>query len=358
MTYRSLLETSACALAALAVAACGKSPAATTTPPAPADKNAPAAAPGAPTETAAIPDAPTNTSGIPKATAAVATVNGKDISAERFNIEFVRLVGRSTKVPADRLRRIAQNVLNRLIDQELRDQAIRNENVQLSETDFDEAWREFTARFRKPDGTFDEAALESELARTHTTIAAMKEQVRQQRLGHKLVEKLGRVDVSEADLKSYYDQNPSAWVEAPSREVRPILIRVPADATEAQRAVLSEKAEAASAALRKGEDFETVAKKYSEGPLAPIHLTRASAQPELEPVAFELRVGEVSKPVKTRWGWYILRLIEKNEERTRSYAEVREEIRNQLTTRRTFTEERRIFQELRKKAEIVEKLPF
>ena len=94
------------------------------------------------------------------------------------------------------------------------------------------------------------------------------------------------------------------------------------------------------------------------GPLPPLHLTRMSAEAELEPVAFQLKVGEVSKPIKTRWGWYVLRLIEKNEERTRPYNEVRDEIRAQLTTRRGYTEERRILVELRKKAEVVEKLPF
>ena len=87
-------------------------------------------------------------------------------------------------------------------------------------------------------------------------------------------------------------------------------------------------------------------------------MTRSSAEPELGPIAFQLKVGEVSKPVKTRWGWYVLRLIEKNEERTRPYPECRDEIRAQLTTRRGYTEERRILVELRKKAEVVEKLPF
>ena len=320
----------------------------------PAEASAP---PAAATETgAAAPNV--NANGVPKAVGPVATVNGRDIPAEKFNGEFERLVGRSTKVPADRMRRIAQNVLTRLIEQELREQAIRNENITLTDAEFDDAWREFTARFRKADGRFDEAALNAEIARAHGNLASMQAQVRAQRLAHKLVEKLGKVEISEPDLRGFYDMNPSAWVEAASRDVRPILLRVAPDATEAVKREVEDKALAAATALRKGQDFEQVAKQFSEGALPPMHLTRASAEPELEAAAFALKVGEVSKPIRTRWGWYVIRLIEKNEERTRAYNEVREEIRNQLQSRRSYTEERRILQELRKQAEVVEKLPF
>ncbi len=352
------------ALAVLAVAlvpACNRAPASA---PAPAGAVAKmtadgAAAPAAVTETAGAAPAPSvNANGVPRAVGPVATVNGRDIQPDRFNAEFERLVGRSTKVPADRLRRIAMNVLNRLIDQELREQAIRNENITLTEGEFEDAWKDFTLRFRKGDGRFDEAALTAELERSHLTLEQMRDQVRQQRLGAKLVQKLGKVEVSEADSKAYYDMNPSAWLEPASRDLRPILVRVAPDASADVQQKALQKAEAASEALKKGQDFEQVARQFSEGPLPPLHLTRSSAEPELGPIAFQLKVGEVSKPVKTRWGWYVLRLIEKNEERTRPYPECRDEIRAQLTTRRGYTEERRILVELRKKAEVVEKLPF
>jgi hypothetical protein len=42
----------------------------------------------------------------------------------------------------------------------------------------------------------------------------------------------------------------------------------------------------------------------------------------------------------------------------RAYAEVRDDIRRSLIARKSFLEDRRILQELRKKADVVEKLPF
>ena len=65
--------------------------------------------------------------------------------------------------------------------------------------------------------------------------------------------------------------------------------------------------------------------------LAPIHLTRSSSEQDLARAAFSLKVGEISKPIQTRWGWYVLRLVEKNDQRVRSYDEVNDEIRKTLS---------------------------
>jgi len=289
----------------------------------------------------------------------VATVNGRDIPAERFNREFDKLVGTGARVPSDRLQRIARNILGKLIETELREQAIRTQNVTLTEAEFEAAYKEFTVRFEDQDGRFDEAAFLSELQRTRRTIDQLKAQIREQRLARKLVEKLGKVEVDEADLKAFYDNNPSAWVEPASRDVRPILVRVANDATADQKKTAEERAQKASAALRKGGDFEQLAREFGgDVVMAPMHLPRNSGEPELEAVAFALKVGEVSQPVRTRWGWYVLRLLEKNDQRARSFSEVREEIRRTLTARRVYLEDRRIVQELRRKAEVIEKLPF
>lgn len=350
-------------LAAGAIAACSRPtpPAATAAParPGPAvTAEEPAAA--SPTTAAVEAAAPTaGAAAYTKPTGPVASVNGRDIGPERFNAEMDKLIGHGARIPPDRLQRIARNILARLVEAELRDQAIREHGIELTDSEFDEAWREFTARFMDAEGRLDEQRMRSELQRSRQTLEQVKQQIRDQRLTRKLVEKLGKVEVSEADLRAFYDGNPSAWVEAASRDVRPIVIRVPQEASAEVAAKGEERAKQAYQALKKGGDFEQIARQFGDGdPPAPLHLVRGSSAPELEKAAFELKVGEVSPPVRTRWGWYVLRLIEKNEQRVRPYPEVREEIRRTLTARRSYLEERRILQELRRKAEVVEKLPY
>ena len=318
-----------------------------------------AATAGAAAEGAAAP-APANPNlpGYVRPEGAVATVNGHDIPAEKFNAEFDKLVGGGTRVPADRVQRIARNILQKLVEHELREQAIVNEHIELTEPEFEEAFKEYQSRYVDAEGHFAEAQMQTDLQRAHQTIDEIKAQIREQRLARKLVEKTMKIEISEADIKAFYDQNPSAWVEPPSREVRPIIVRVATEATTAERKAAEDKAQEASKALKKGGDFEQIALQFGEQPLPPIHLTRGSQELELEQAAFAMKVGEVSAPIKTRWGYYVLRLIEKNEQRTRPFVEVHDEIRKTLASRRFYLEDRRMVQELRKKADIVDKLPF
>lgn len=71
--------------------------------------------------------------------------------------------------------------------------------------------------------------------------------------------------------------------------------------------------------LQQGEDFELLAKQFSEdknsaskgGLLAPFSAGQLSAQ-EFEDAAYGLEnIGDVSKPVKTQYGWHILKLYDK-----------------------------------------------
>jgi parvulin-like peptidyl-prolyl isomerase len=313
---------------------------------------APAPLPAAPTTTDAADDA------FVRPTGPVATVNGRDIAADKFNGEFDRLVGTGSRIPAERLRKIARNLLNRLVDQELRAQAIRADGLTLTDEEFDEAWREHTARWTSSDGRFDDVRFQSDLARTHTTAQELRGHVRDLRLARKLVERQGKIEVKEADLRAFYDHNPSAWQQPASRMVRPVLVRVAPRTTPEQVAEAEAKAREVVQALRKGEDFEQVAAKHGSGALPPIQLVRGSSESELEAVAFALKLGAVSEPVRTRWGFYVLRLLEKNDERVRPYAEVRAEIRRTLTVRRQYLEDRRLVQGLRQTAHIVEHAKF
>ncbi|MEY3012930.1 MAG: hypothetical protein RIT45_1665 [Pseudomonadota bacterium] len=287
----------------------------------------------------------------------VATVNGRDIQADRFNAEFDRMVGRGVRIPADRIKHIARSILARLIDEELRQQAIIRENITLTEPEFESAYKEYTSRFVDTEGRFDESQFRATLERNRLDVEELKEQIRRETLARKLVDKLGVITVEEGELRSFYDQNSSAWVEDESRDVRPILVPIGPGGREAEETARV-KAEAASHALREGGDFEQIAQQYGDRPRAPIHLLRTSPETELARAAFELKVGEVSHPIRTRWGFFVVRLIEKNDSRMRPYEEVRDEIKSRIRERKVYLEGLRIVRDMRKDAEIIEKLPF
>ena len=299
-----------------------------------------------------------NLPGFVRPTGPVATVNGRAIAADRFNAEFDRLIGTGAKVPRDRIKHIARNILGKLVERELRHQAIVKENISLTDAEFEAAFGEYRGRFVDADGRFNEVQFKANLERSRMSLDDLKSQIREQRLARKLVDKIGKLQLTVKEAREFYDNNPSAWVENESRDVRPIMLRVGPEGSDKDKANAKEKALLASTELGAGEDFERVSKRVSGTVLAPIHLTRSSAEQELARAAFELKVGEVSKPIQTRWGWYVLRLIEKNNQRVRPFDEVEPEIRKTLRGRKFYLEDRRIVQELRQAATIEETLPF
>lgn len=68
--------------------------------------------------------------------------------------------------------------------------------------------------------------------------------------------------------------------------------------------------------ITEGESFEALASKYSKCPSSEKggdlgYFNRGQMVPEFENVAFETPIGEVSDPVKTRFGWHLIKVTRK-----------------------------------------------
>lgn len=68
--------------------------------------------------------------------------------------------------------------------------------------------------------------------------------------------------------------------------------------------------------IDEGENFEALAKKYSICPSKEKggdlgYFTRGQMVPEFENAAFSTPIGDVSDPVKTRFGWHLIKIIRK-----------------------------------------------
>lgn len=95
-------------------------------------------------------------------------------------------------------------------------------------------------------------------------------------------------------------------------------------------------------ALRKGADFAAIARRFSadipsalNGGQMTRYYTRGYLAPPLEEAAFSLKIGEISRPVKTAIGYHIVKLIDKRGFKPRPYAQVRRELEMQLRVAKT-----------------------
>jgi peptidyl-prolyl cis-trans isomerase C len=325
----------------------GTQPAAQGTTPAPAATPAATPAPEGAEKTAPVAAAPAEEP-IPDV---VARVNGKDIKADEYREEIQKITSRGAKIPPERMARIKDNILKRIIEKELIDQEIAKQGITVSDEEIQAAFDEYKKRFRTDE------QFENYLKHGKVTIEEIKERMRNKRALEKLIEKTGDLTVTDAEAKEFYDKNERFYVEKEGVRASHILVKVDENAPPEKVEAAKKKIEEIQAELKKGADFDEVATKYSEGPSAPKggdlgFFGRGQMVKPFEDVAFAMKVGEVSQPVRTRFGFHIIKVLEKRTERKKPFEEVKDQIVESLRNKKFFKERRTLIKRLNDEAKI------
>ena len=122
---------------------------------------------------------------------------------------------------------------------------------------------------------------------------------------------------TEANLHKVYDEATKQMSDEQEVHARHILFRVanPADAAASKAA--EAKVKAVIDRVKKGEDFNKLANELTEDPSGKEnggdlgYFTKEQMVPEFSDVAFKLEKGQVSDPVKTQFGWHVLKVEDK-----------------------------------------------
>lgn len=130
-------------------------------------------------------------------------------------------------------------------------------------------------------------------------------------------------DVTDEELKEYYEANSAQFKAPESLRGRHILV----DTEESALEIIKE--------IEGGLSFEEASKKYSKCPSNANggdlgYFTKGRMVPEFEAAAFSLNINEISKPVKTQFGYHIIEITDKKEEATKDFEEVSEQLFQQL----------------------------
>jgi peptidyl-prolyl cis-trans isomerase C len=152
--------------------------------------------------------------------------------------------------------------------------------------------------------------------------------------------------VSDAEVKAYFDKNPTRFQEPELVRVGHILVSTRdvergRDMPPDQKMEKKKVAERILARAKAGEDFKLLVSLFSEDPVSKARggeytIARASADPdraavpEFEAAAFSLAVNQVSDLVTTRFGYHIIKLWEKIPPRPVDFAKVEPVIREKL----------------------------
>jgi peptidyl-prolyl cis-trans isomerase D len=136
------------------------------------------------------------------------------------------------------------------------------------------------------------------------------------------------VEVSAEDLNQYYQDNIDSFRQAEQRRISHILIEFGDDESAAKSSI-----EALLVRLNQGEDFATLAMNHSTdtfsgengGDLDWIEL--GVMEPAFDESAFAIvEVGDVSKVVKSEFGFHLIKLTDLKAEQTKAFEDVRDEL--------------------------------
>lgn len=142
---------------------------------------------------------------------------------------------------------------------------------------------------------------------------------------------IGQVQITDDALRARYASEQSKYTIPEQRHARHILFKVSPQADEQTVEKKKKLAEEVLARIRKGEDFATLARQYSEGPTKDSggdlgFFSQGRMVKPFDEVVFSMQPGAVSDPVRTSFGFHIIKLEEIRPARTRSFEEVKGEL--------------------------------
>ncbi len=159
-------------------------------------------------------------------------------------------------------------------------------------------------------------------------VKANIESLTEQLLASEYVKHLqSQIKIGEDELKQYYEKNRSEFQQPEQIRARHILVKTAEDAKAIKRE------------LKKGKDFAQLAKEKSTGPSGERGgdldwFGRGRMDPQFEKAAFNLKKGEVSDIVHTRFGYHIIKLDDRKKAKQKTFDEAKNQIEMKLQRQR------------------------
>ncbi|MFD3155540.1 peptidylprolyl isomerase [Haloimpatiens sp. FM7330] len=246
------------------------------------------------------------------------------------------------------LKETRQNVLEQMSMEKI----IMKKADELKVEDSKKINEEVTKQFNEMKKTYknDEKKFKEDLKQGGFTEETLKEFIKIRVIAPKVYDKaLKDVKANEKEIKDYYDSHLLDFTEKPNRiHVSHILVKT------------EEEAKKAKARLDKGEDFAKVAKEVSTdktanekgGDLGFIKYNDPNYDRMFMTAAQALKEGTVSTPVKTQFGWHIIKCIKKEEYPIKKLADVKKQVEEKVVAGKKSTEWKKILEQWKKDAKI------
>ncbi len=271
-----------------------------------------------------------------------AKVNGEVISSteyisfvERAKKQYAGQIGMDFNSESGRtmLTNLKENVMNSLVDMAVMKQAAKEMGLSVTKEEEDKQYQELLkGKFQGNEEAFEKALADNKITRAEFDKQS-KEQILLQKMYQKIV---ADAKVEDKDIQDFYNENKAKFESPDQVEAQHILIKAdPDNAAEMKKA--EQKAKTVIAKLKGGSKFEDMAKEFSEdtsnkdkgGDLGAFG--KGQMVPAFEEAAFAMKPGDLTQqPIKTRFGFHIIKRGKTIPATTRSMEEVKPMIMGQL----------------------------
>lgn len=142
------------------------------------------------------------------------------------------------------------------------------------------------------------------------------------------------IQVTEEDLRNLYEEQKASFTSEERRKVSHILVTVDTEGGKTAEQTALAKINQIRERLAKGEDFAKVAKEMSDDPVSAQNggdlgfITKGAMEQNFADAAFALKQGELSEPVKTSFGYHLIRVTELSPAKVKPFEEVKDELLN------------------------------
>jgi peptidyl-prolyl cis-trans isomerase C len=144
--------------------------------------------------------------------------------------------------------------------------------------------------------------------------------IRNKLLMESILQTEGKGAVTDQAMRQVYDDAVKQMSKEEEVRARHILVQTEAEA----KVILAD--------LKKGGNFEALAKEKSKDPSAAAqggdlgYFTKEQMVPEFAEVAFKLEKGAISDPVKSQFGWHIIRIEDKRSKSPPPFEQVKDQV--------------------------------
>jgi peptidyl-prolyl cis-trans isomerase C len=290
----------------------------------------------------------------------VAIVNGKEIKRAQLEEIFKAAVQASGMNPADlapdqQLGGYTQ-LLNDLVERQLLLDA--SAAVKVTPDDVDAEIKKFKSQFP------DEAVFEAQMKQAGMNSEKLQADVREELQIRGFMEsRVKAPEVTPEQAKSFYESNQKEFDRPQTVKASHILFMVDPEAPAEVVKQKEEAAKKAAARAKKGEDFTALAKELSEEPGAAESggdlgfFPKDRMVPEFANVAFEQKIDEIGEPVKTQFGWHVIKVTDKKDAGTVPFDEVKDQISAYLKSTGQREAAQKVMKELKDSAKVETFLP-